>query len=272
MHADGRLATENGERLYERATGHAAGLGPLWFVDAGRLFFAGQLTYNAMHQHGAPVFLAGIYGPFRLRIHGSDWLSCRTAVIPAGVLHELDMRGEPLAVFYIEPSVDGADALIPLMGDVREVGGALVGRTGEFALVRELWEDSASARWTGEALDDLLAFARPRAGRSVDPRIARIVDQLARRHDERTPVRHLAADLGLSASRFQHLFTQEVGVPFRRYRAWRRIRVAIGEVAAGSSFTQAAHAAGFADQAHFSRDFRRTFGAPPSHSMLGVRR
>src|SRR5690606_24687577 len=68
VHADGRLATENGERLYERATGHAAGLGPLWFVDAGRLFFAGQLTYNAMHQHGAPVFLAGIYGPFRLRI------------------------------------------------------------------------------------------------------------------------------------------------------------------------------------------------------------
>jgi len=53
-------------------------------------------------------------------------------------------------------------------------------------------------------------------------------------------------------------------VPFRRYRAWHRLRAAIREVAGGSSFTAAAHAAGFADQAHFTRVFSRTFGAPPA--------
>jgi methylphosphotriester-DNA--protein-cysteine methyltransferase len=45
--------------------------------------------------------------------------------------------------------------------------------------------------------------------------------------------------------RFQHLFTQEVGVPFRRYRAWNRMRMAISEIVKGSNFTTAAHAAGF---------------------------
>ena len=56
-------------------------------------------------------------------------------------------------------------------------------------------------------------------------------------------------------------------MPFRRYRVWHRLRAAIREVAQGSNLTAAAHAAGFADQAHFTREFRRTFGAPPSRGL-----
>ena len=82
----------------------------------------------------------------------------------------------------------------------------------------------------------------------------------------------LARSVGLSSSRLQHLFTENVGVPFRRYRAWVRMRRAIAAVVAGANFTGAAHAAGFADQAHFANDFRRTFGAPASRSLLGIRR
>jgi len=37
------------------------------------------------------------------------------------------------------------------------------------------------------------------------------------------------------------------------------------------NFTAAAHEAGFADQAHFARDFRRTFGAPATPSLAKVR-
>ncbi|WP_245425620.1 hypothetical protein [Phyllobacterium brassicacearum] len=35
-----------------------------------------------------------------------------------------------------------------------------------------------------------------------------------------------------------------MGVPFRRYRAWNRMRAAISEIVNGSNFTTAAHAAG----------------------------
>ncbi|MFJ5489383.1 helix-turn-helix domain-containing protein, partial [Hansschlegelia beijingensis] len=90
--------------------------------------------------------------------------------------------------------------------------------------------------------------------------------------EEGVSVPELARLCGLSASRLQHLFASEVGVPIRRYRAWSRMRGAIAEIVAGASFTQAAHAAGFADQAHFAHDFRRTFGAAASRSLRGVRR
>lgn len=267
----GSLSVPGDERLYEPAAAGTGELDALWHVDEGRTFFAGPLDYNASHQHGAPVYLAGLYGSFGLRIQGGRWLACRTAVIPAGVLHELDIGGNPLAVLYIEPDVAGVDALTPLLGNTRAADGALVGSTGEVSLLRALYEDRAGTRWIGPALADLLGFARRRAAREIDARVARVVECLRARHDDLTPVAQLAASAGLSASRFQHLFTREVGVPFRRYRAWHRMRAAIREIVNGSNFTRAAHAAGFFDQAHFAHDFRRTFGAPATRSLSRVR-
>ena len=112
----------------------------------------------------------------------------------------------------------------------------------------------------------MVAHAKRTSRRLIDVRISRSVETL-QAATAAVSVSEAAESAGLSASRFQHLFTREVGVPFRRYRAWHRLRVAIREVAGGSSLTTAAHAAGFADQAHFTRVFRRTFGAPPSRGL-----
>jgi AraC-like DNA-binding protein len=258
--------------LYERAAALPGELDAVWYLNGGQTFFAGPLEYNASHQHGAPVYLAGLYGSFGLRLPGGPWLSCRTAMIPAGVRHELDIGGNPLAVFYVEPGLAGAEALVPLVKNAREEGGALVGGSGEVAPLRALYENRQSAGWTGPALSDLLGFTARRAARSLDPRIGRTLAGLTMTSGEPAPVGQIADRVGLSASRFQHLFTREVGVPFRRYRAWQRMRAAIGEIVAGNSFTRAAHLAGFADQAHFAHDFRRTFGAPASISLSNVRR
>jgi len=261
-----------GQRLYERATVQSAGLDALWHLDSSRTLFIGPLYFNGSHQHGAPVFLAGLYGPFGLRVLGGRWLTCRTAVIPAGVLHELDVGGNPIAVLYIEPDCGGAGGLTPLITTSQETGGVLVGRGGVIGPMRELYEDRASLQWTGAALSGLTGFGERHARKAMDPRIARAAGMLRDHYDEAKPVAQFAAGAGLSPSRFQHLFTESAGVPFRRYRAWARMRAAIAEIVAGGDFTSAAHAAGFFDQAHFARDFRRTFGAPASVSLSKVRR
>jgi AraC-like DNA-binding protein len=134
-----------------------------------------------------------------------------------------------------------------------------------------LFEDQGSLAWAGEALDDLLGFGCARARRALDPRAADAAHALGV-EDPAPSLAQVAARSGLSPSRLRHLFAAEVGVPFRRYRAWTRMRRAIAEIADGANFTTAAHAAGFADQAHFAHDFRRTFGAPASRSLTGVRR
>jgi len=271
----GTLAAGSVRHLYERAVRSVTpppALRPIWHLDARRTLFVGPLRHNAMHAHSVPVFLAGLYEPFRLRFAAGDWLVCRTAVVPAGRPYEFDVAGAPLAVLYLEPTEARADALAPLATGTREQEGALIGTGGELSVIRDLYETSDGGDDVAAALDDLLAFARPRARRDLDARIAHALTGLVSGSGATATVRDAARAAGLSVSHFQHLFAREVGVPFRRFRIWQRLRVAIGAIASASSFTEAAYAAGFADQAHFANAFRRTFGAPASPSLRNVRR
>jgi AraC-like DNA-binding protein len=257
-------------RLDKRAEIGSPTPSSLWHVDGGCALFAGPLQHNALHRHSVPVYLAGLYGDFRLRIDGANWRSCRTAVLPAGVGYEFDMAGEPLAVLYPEPNVAGADALVPLVGNACEVGGAVVGSAGEIALLRDIYERRAGHEELASALKSLTDHACKRTSRHIDRRIAHAVAIMQSYADMPNPADEIAAAVGLSPSHFQHLFTDHVGVPFRRYRAWHRLRAAIREVTHGANYTQAAQAAGFFDQSHFARHFRRTFGAPASRGLRQV--
>lgn len=84
----------------------------------------------------------------------------------------------------------------------------------------------------------------------------------------RLPV--VAATVALSASRFSHRFADEVGIAFRRFVLWARIRRAVDEIACGGQLTGAAMAAGFSDAAHMTRTFRDTFGLSPSLLFSGM--
>ena len=77
-----------------------------------------------------------------------------------------------------------------------------------------------------------------------------------------TPIRlaDAAAVAGLSPDRLRHVFVKHTGLPFRTYVLWLRLLKALEAFSHGESLTTAAHQAGFADSAHLSRTFRRTFG------------
>ncbi len=264
------MTTKN--RLYKRAAPQSCVPRYIWHVGEGLAFFAGPLGRNALHSHSTAVFLAGLHGKFRLRIEAGDWQSCRSAVIPAGVSYEFDLSNNPLSVLYLEPNIAGVDALVPLARDTREINHTLVGDNGEVSLLRDLYEGNANEESICEALQDLVGFSKRQARKEIDGRVIRIVEALQTNFLNPAPATELARSVGLSDSRLQHLFTREVGVPLRRYRTWNRLRAAIREIAQGNTYTNAAHAAGFYDQSHFAREFRRTFGAPASRGLTRRRK
>lgn len=255
-------------RLYERAAPDA-----LLCVGAGKTLYIGSLELVDWHLHGAPVFIAGITGAFRLRTPSGEWHSCRAAVIPAGVRHALDLDGEPLAVFYPEPDIASMSALTRLGRGWCEREQILFGTHAELGAFRVLYEDASSVHWSGEALDDLLGFALRRdGGNRLDARLAQVVAWLDEHPDDLTGAAMLAQVHGLSSSRFLHLFSQQVGVPFRRFRLWNRVRAAMKIALSGSNFTDSALLAGFADSAHFANSFRETFGVTPSYVFRKIGR
>lgn len=273
----------------------------LWYVGQGVTLFAGRLTYNALHAHSVPILITGLYEKFGLRLENSAWVSCAAAVIPAGVHYELDVRGEPLSVLYLEPTVARLEGLLPLLSNKTEWGGVVIGETVRgkdrgVDLLRGLYEDPFSLNRAGDALSHMIEYSQhflstDYAERQLDGRILKVLGMLegdavqedtiqedAIQEDameglnlrERS-AKEFANYAGLSVSRFQHLFSAEVGVPFRRYRAWQRLKIVIKEVMAGGNLTSAAHLAGYYDQAHFGHHFRQTFGAAPGKSMINMR-
>lgn len=94
--------------------------------------------------------------------------------------------------------------------------------------------------------------------------MVRVVSEIGR-HPEAFPTVDRAAQIaGLSPARFQHVFSETIGVPFRRYRQWRRMGQIVRALANGDSLTEAAYAAGFSNSAHLSAAFKEMFGVRPS--------
>ena len=78
-------------------------------------------------------------------------------------------------------------------------------------------------------------------------------------------VRALAREAGMPERTLQRRFVAEVGVGPKAYQRVVRFRRVFALVSAApeGGLAAAAHRAGYYDQAHLTRDFRRFAGAPP---------
>lgn len=104
--------------------------------------------------------------------------------------------------------------------------------------------------------------------RRVDPRLLRALELME--SDDLTVV-DLAQHVELSASRLTHLMTDTLGIPPRTWRTWFRLQHAIRHaVFGGANLTEAAHAAGFSDSAHFTRTCKRLMGVRPGKMLPQV--
>ncbi|KAA0941748.1 AraC family transcriptional regulator [Streptomyces apricus] len=117
------------------------------------------------------------------------------------------------------------------------------------------------------------AAVRGGTGRcGVDPRIRRAEARIAADPGAPHTVATLAADVSLSASRFAHLFTRQLGQsPMRALLAARLLHAARLLEATDLPVERVAAAAGFASPFHFSRVFRQRYGAPPGAYRAGLR-
>lgn len=99
----------------------------------------------------------------------------------------------------------------------------------------------------------------------MDPRIAHVIRHLETTIEASPSVPELAALIGLSPSRFAHLFRDQTGTPPGRYL--HRLRMQRARVLLERTFLsvrEVMRQVGFRDPSHFARDFRRYHGVAPS--------
>jgi AraC-like DNA-binding protein len=133
-------------------------------------------------------------------------------------------------------------------------------RRSHLALVEEQLAESPHHALRVRVLERfLLEQLRPR---EPDP----VVSAVAARIDSARGslrIANLARFTGLSQSALERRFRREVGVSPKKFATLVRMRNVVRLRKAGARFTDVAYAAGYADQSHFIKDFKRFAGEAP---------
>ncbi|MEV4558331.1 helix-turn-helix domain-containing protein [Kitasatospora sp. NPDC049285] len=211
----------------------------------------------------------------------------RQLIVPDGCL---DLLWDGAQVQVVGP--DRVPRTVPVPGGTRMAGlrlrpGAaalLLGRTparelcdlqvplaelapGTAELLTERLGTAGTATAAAELLDAFAAELRP--GRPPDPLVEQAVAALGRPRP--APLPRLAEHLGLSERQLRRRLTDAVGYgPSTLHGVLRFQRALAAARRDGRPLAEAAAAAGYADQAHFTREVRRLAGVPPT-TLLGRR-
>lgn len=107
------------------------------------------------------------------------------------------------------------------------------------------------------------AGSRPEVLHADAARLSLLQARLAEELAEPITLTELAAVVGLSTFHVTRFFSRSVGMPPHAWRNQLRLSRAQGLLRQGMSVTEVAAATGFTDQSHFTRHFKRAFGAAP---------
>jgi AraC-like DNA-binding protein len=220
-------------------------LGDRWAV------WSGSIGHSAPHRHLAaqlvlpdtPVSVHDGLG----RLH-----TAQAVLIDPLVLHRLEPHDQARQV-YIEAVAPSAEA-VAMLADLRPLPELVILSSPNPRL--QAWR---------RVLTDPDA-PRPAPLPDSLQRSLAVVD--ARLVDGPVPLATAARAADLSPERYRHLFVEAMGLPFRRYLLWRRVEQAVGALTRGDDVTTAAHAAGFADAAHFARTLKAMFGVTATQIPL----
>ncbi|MFE1591259.1 helix-turn-helix domain-containing protein [Nocardia sp. NPDC058705] len=237
MTVDAGARRHPGERILWLWQGQAAYLGTSFDLDT----------------HSTPVqcFVLGVDEPVTVRTSNGDRRG-RSVLIPARTTHKLEADGRVL-FYYLDPRSSAAARVRARMSEPPAPVAAR--HRDEAALIAHLNRSGPP---------DPLVLRRIIVGceapATIDERIRAVMDAIVDDPAGRAGAVELAAGLGISTSRFLHLFSADAGTSFRRFRLWARLLVVAGAVAEGVDLTRAAADAGFASPSHFSDTFRTLFG------------
>jgi AraC-like DNA-binding protein len=238
-------------------------------------------------------FIIGVAArrPYRLRRGRSSQLVCpgRLVVLDPSTAHAGAPAGAgPWAGFLLVAELQDLEAAVvdedghrlfdsgfanPIVGD-----GQLARR---FVAVHRDMARGASTLERQSALVSFLdevAAAGSAAHRRVrrvtrdDPAVRHALDHLRAEPTRNVSLDELAMVAGTSKSRLVRLFRDAFGVPPHAFQISQRVMLARRLLERGGRATDVAPAAGFTDQSHLHRHFRRRLGMTPMQYARAVRR
>lgn len=213
----------------------------------------GQATYLGpplrWDRHATPVhcFAFGVDEEFTVHAPDGSWRR-RSVLVPARTPHRIEAGAGRMLFHYLDPGSTHVAVARERM--VETLGTIIATHLAERAVLAQVHDPRALRR---------LVLGDVPTG-FIDPRIRTALNSLLAEPERELDAAAVAAEAGLSRSRFLHLFSEHAGTSFRRFRIWARLLRVGTALESGANLTTAATDAGFASASHFSDTFRRMFG------------
>jgi AraC-like DNA-binding protein len=243
-----------------------------WFgqlgIDVGFAYFVGRAGENRPHAHWAHQCVIRLEQAILVESR-TDQFIADALFIPAGTEHRL-VAPHHLSLFF--------DPTTPLSHAIQKKIGQVHGASQPQRLPEDLADFFKSAMTEARSTPALHHYLSAHLVNQIpapggDPRLDLILRRIKEELQTKNSSRHeLSSEIALSSSRFSHWFREQTGMPLRSYRKWLRLVLALESILDGTAPLEAAHLAGFSDQAHFSRTFVAMFGAPPIELMRQLKR
>lgn len=234
----------------------------LYMLQDGMIYTAAALPNRHTSRYAACVLLSLAPGSFELTVRGVSHQARAIAIRP---LLERGLQADgKVCSLQVYPTH-------PLFRRFRAIAnpGFLSLPRGAFAdledSLHKAFEGSLNIEQCYEVFEGVIDRALPYLplGKRNDPRIERALQVL--RVDPTYPLMELAPKLQISSDHLSRLFAQVVGLPWRSYVLWQKVRMAAFLIGRGLKLTDAAIRAGFVDSAHLSKTWQQAFGASPSY-------
>lgn len=202
---------------------------------------------TSWHANPAVKVLVPFGAPLHVDSAAGALTTTRALVVPAFEHHRASSDG-PVSALLFRPEI----------GSKLRVGALTQATTRQAAALQSLLDPaqlSSELDSVIEEVEQLFAPASPR----LDARVRRAMPLL-----DSLGVAGAAQKVGVSRFHLARLFQESTGMSPRQYALYERVVAGVRSVLGGCSVSDAAHAAGFADHAHFTRSTQRFTGQTPS--------
>ncbi|WP_224241580.1 helix-turn-helix transcriptional regulator [Hyalangium gracile] len=224
---------------------------------------------TSLHQSHVIKLLIGLDADVSVLEPSGRRVCSPAVVIPSDIASSVVCQGPAITVLLDPETNREPNARTRALGAAAPIEPALALRLREAVWsARCHLESPLHLDGLGEELQ-AIAFPSTRLRVDFDMRVERAIERLrARLDDPDGEELGLESHLGVTLQHFRALFLRDIGISPRAWLLWNRLVHGLRITLTGVSLTTAAVAAGFSDQAHFSRTCRRLLGYAPSGIVL----
>jgi len=238
---------------------------PLLFFSTGYFLYLGRAVDTVVHEHHAVQIAISLENEIEIISSGSV-MKHRAVIISSDEPHECRTHNHAFLLINIDPESKIGTGIKETYLTTDQITALPESIVEEFlGNIKPLLINTISADAIFDAiLQFLKKLSETDEHKNMDDRIIKVLKVLKQPGYAPLKIQNLSSLVHLSPGRLVHLFTEQVGIPVRKYILWTRLLTALQCIFNGCTITEAALEAGFSDAPHFNRTFKRMFGQSPS--------